>query len=122
MILAIVGSVELNQPQRLTVMWLVDAVLTAKKYSAIVTGGAQGVDDIGAFTANRLGIVVMTEAPDVHAWDPPGQRGFKARNEDIAKICDELLMIRSQQSRTYGSGWTADYAESLGKIVRRVYV
>ena len=43
------------------------------------------------------------------------ERGFKPRNIQIAEACDVLVRIAKKGSKTYGSGWTRDYAASLGK-------
>jgi hypothetical protein len=57
--------------------------------------------------------------PEIQQWDPTIGKGFKARNIEIATACDALVCIRSAKSLTYGSGWTANYAEMLGKKVWR---
>lgn len=53
---------------------------------------------------------------------PSDWERFKKRNIKVAEACDVLYAIRSKSSTTYGSGWTADYAEKLGKEVHRYYV
>jgi hypothetical protein len=40
----------------------------------------------------------------------------------VAESCVCLVRIGSPTSRTYGSGWTADYAEMIGKEVTRYII
>lgn len=121
--LAIVGSVDLTEKQREDAQWLISVILRGyggSRKIKVISGGAQGIDQMAIAAA--WGLETQEILPDVDKWDPPGQRGYKARNIEIAQECDELIAIRSLQSKTYGSGWTADYAEKLGKKVRRYYV
>jgi len=37
----------------------------------------------------------------------------------IAADCTHLLRVAARSSRTYGSGWTADQAQRLGRLVIR---
>lgn len=120
--LAIVGSTDLLQPQCDIVNWMVWCVVVAENPSEVISGGADGVDGIAKETALDLGCEVKEFLPDVFIWDGGARRGFKQRNIEIARSCDELLCIRSLQSKTYRSGWTADYAEQLSKPVKRLYV
>jgi hypothetical protein len=53
--------------------------------------------------------------PTVRRWE--GEGGYKQRDRAMAEACTHLLAIRSMWSKTYGSGWTADRARTLGKIV-----
>lgn len=121
--LAIVGSVDLTEVQIRDVAWLIQCILVYSQPRTVISGGAAGVDSIGVTLAeNWGGTQTQVFLPDVNQWDPPGDRGYKARNIEIAEACDELVAIRSLQSKTYGSGWTADYAEKIGRKVRRFYV
>lgn len=120
--LAIVGSVDLTGEQRDEACWLIDCVLRATAPDLVISGGADGIDSAAIDVADCLGMSWLVIPPDVKKWDPPGQRGFKARNIEIAEECNMLLRICSLQSKTYGSGWTADYAEKIGRKVRRYYV
>jgi hypothetical protein len=40
----------------------------------------------------------------------------------VADACICLVRIASTTTKTYGSGWTADYAERQGKSVQRYYI
>jgi hypothetical protein len=120
--LAIVGSVDLNPEQYENAEFLIRTSLYWLAPAIVVTGGAAGVDTIAMDQAKATDTYLDVRWPDVPKWEQWGQRGYKARNIEIAERCDELIAIRSLQSKTYGSGWTADYAESIGKKVRRYYV
>ena len=90
---------------------------------AIISGGAVGVDKMAAVAAVFFShyldqkIELIQFLPEHPRWEP---EGYKDRNLKIAQECDLLLAIRSRWSRTYGSGWTADQAEQMGKEVVRV--
>ncbi len=84
----------------------------------IVSGGEPtGVDAWAEQEANSWGVPTIIHHPKTKDW-----QGFKARNILVAEACTVLYAIRSTKSTTYGSGWTADYAEKLGKEVHRYYV
>jgi hypothetical protein len=80
----------------------------------VISGGAIGIDQLAATLAAFEDIEVIEHLPVTKDWP-----GYKARNILIAQDCTHLLAIRHSQSTTYGSGWTADYAEKLGKKVYR---
>lgn len=123
--LAIVGSSVLSDTQIEVAAWLISHILRAddEQPEEVVSGGAVGIDTIAEEAANDYLIPTKIFLPDIHRWEGTDtQKGFKARNIEIAEYCDELLCIRSEKSKTYGSGWTADYAEKLGKVVRRLKV
>lgn len=138
--LAIVGSTNLTVKQIDDVYTIIETIIVAQRvlldsaYSdiEIVSGGANGVDLIGEGIADQLGCSWKIFRPDVSQWldeeiedcggDPLFLRGFKSRNLQVADYCDRLWCIRSIQSRTYGSGWTADRAEEMGKRVIRITV
>jgi predicted Rossmann fold nucleotide-binding protein DprA/Smf involved in DNA uptake len=89
----------------------------------IVSGGAPGVDTWAERVGARLGYTLengrfVVHLPRHRRWKPDG---FEARNILIATgPTTHLLAIRCHASKTYGSGWTADYAERHGRIVYRV--
>lgn len=82
----------------------------------IISGGAEGVDSLAEKWADYYSIPKLVHLPENRRWAPDG---FKDRNIKIAEDCTHLLCIRYEHSKTNGSGWTADYAESIGKVVRR---
>jgi hypothetical protein len=82
-----------------------------------LSGGCDGIDKMAEAQADHLGIQKRIHLPSEKNWE-----AYKIRNRRIAEECDVLYSVRSQYSKTYGSGWTADYAESLGKEVFRYVV
>lgn len=121
--LAIVGSTDLTDKQREDAAFLITCVLLGYLPQKVISGGAVGIDQMAIAAAEAMGgTETQVFLPEVERWYGDGKKGFKARNIEIAEACDELVAIRSLQSKTYGSGWTADYAENLGKKVRRFYV
>jgi len=116
-ILAVVGSTALKDGlQAKTATSLIKAVLTRFNPDKVISGGAVGIDSLAEDVAADLGFPFEKFLPKNKRWEP---EGYKDRNMKIAESCDLLLCIRTAQSKTYGSGWTADYAESLGKPVGR---
>jgi predicted Rossmann fold nucleotide-binding protein DprA/Smf involved in DNA uptake len=117
MILAIVGSRTLTTPQIFEVQTICRDFICAYTPDLVISGGAEGVDSIAVYVAQDLFVPFEEFLPEGKGW-----LFYKRRDAEMAEECDTLLMVRSRQSLTYGSGWTADYAESLGKPVFREYV
>jgi hypothetical protein len=61
--------------------------------------------------ADLRGIKWREFLPTCENWE----HGYKPRNIDVAEACDFLVRIAARKSKTYGSGWTRDYAAKLGK-------
>ena len=123
MILAIVGSSQLTPVQTQTTQWMIACVLDSLVPEQVVSGGAKGVDTLAEMEADLVGIPFLKFLPQHQSWGGGnGLPGYQARNIQIANHCDQLVCIRSKTAETYGSGWTADYTEGLGKPVRRLYV
>jgi hypothetical protein len=102
---------------------LVDKIIHARLTyhdppDALVSGGAKGVDTWAEGQAQALGLVTIIHHPIVHGWAIPG--GYRDRNLRIAHDCDYLVRIACRDSSTYGSGYTADVAQRLGKPVERI--
>jgi len=137
-VLAIVGSRDVPDYQSSS---LVKQAILEHRPKLVVSGGARGVDSIAVVVARELGIPTMEFLPELSTWDHeagllkdpieifdengvqikiPG--GFKQRNMKVAEVCDCLVRISSATTKTYGSGWTADYAERIGKRVHRYTV
>jgi hypothetical protein len=117
--LAIVGS------RRFSAWWKIPAadgiiahVLATYPIVEVISGGAPGIDERAEIAAANAGLPFHAELPTGRSWDGPG--GFRERNEAIARRCTHLLCIRDRDATTYGSGWTADRAEALGRVVRRI--
>lgn len=100
----------------------IELVLTMLTPDRVISGGADGVDDLAEQAAMTLGVPFHAIRPRGRypTWDSVG--GFQERNEQIAQECTRLLRISCAHSRSYGSGWTADRAEALGKPVQRWWI
>lgn len=116
--LAIVGSTKFENDKEST-EWatdIIEAYLTGLEVEIVISGGAVGIDSLARKIAEDFRLQVIEYLPEFKRWEPAG---YKARNILIADSCDALLCIRHFASITYGSGWTADYAENSGKKVYR---
>ena len=120
MILAIVGSSDIPEPDLVDVhqriMSYIGSITQYRNIEKIISGGAEGVDTMAERAAELLEIEFEAYLPENKRWKP---NGFMERNKTIAEECTHLLCIRWAGAKTYGSGWTADYAEKLGKTVWR---
>lgn len=131
--LGIVGSSSLTPDQEAAaweLVWMIvshyrerwlDAVPRPWTEVVIVSGKSPkgGVDIFAASAGHALGLGVLEFPPKNNRWRP---EGFEERNMLIARRSDKLYRISTRESKTYGSGWTADRAEEMGKPVRRFYV
>lgn len=116
--LAIVGSTRFAEWWGIhAARGIADHVVTHHQPELIISGGAEGVDTLAEQIATILGVPTEIHLPASARWEP---HGYKERNILVAQACTHLLAIRCSKSKTYGSGWTADYAESIGKEVRRI--
>lgn len=120
MILAIVGTRTFGSPKGLLYAQLIIShEVSDMHWDSFVTGDAPGVDSLVLDVCDLLDRECESFIPGSRRWEPDG---YKARNIRVAEACDELLCIRDPESSTYGSGWTANHAESLGKPVTRVEI
>jgi predicted Rossmann fold nucleotide-binding protein DprA/Smf involved in DNA uptake len=116
--LAIVGSRTFLNP-----LWEIEAteyITRCIKWfgpELIISGGAEGIDTLAVDIANAYDIPTQEFLPDIFNWS-----GFKKRNKKIAEACTHLLCIRCENATTNGSGWTAEYAETIGKEVHRIFL
>jgi hypothetical protein len=109
--LAIVGSTRLAGNE--TALVIIETVITIYNADAIVSGGAPGIDSMAEAACLAHGLEPRIYRPQHKRWW--GEGGFKERNEKIAQDCDRLVRIYSSLSTTFGSGWTKQRAEQLGK-------
>lgn len=116
--LAVVGSTKFSGDIGATdkAREIIVAALEYLNPDAVISGGAVGIDTLAANVARSRGIELVVHTPTFPRWQP---EGYKERNIRIAEYCTHLLAIRHSDSRTYGSGWTADYAEKIGRTVYR---
>lgn len=88
----------------------------------IVCGGAKGIDKIAENIAidfgfsEARGTLLVHRAQIAQFWGPGG---YRERDGWIARDCTHLLRIACRQATTHGSGWTADKAQTLGRVVVR---
>ncbi len=113
--LAIVGSHKhINHLSKAMAQGIIEVALAIHQPIRVISGGADGIDTLAKEVATDRGIPVDEYKPEKPKW-----YWYKKRNKRIAEECDVLVCIRHSKSRTHGSQWTADYAESLGKKVFR---
>jgi hypothetical protein len=117
--LAIVGSTKINDEQLSAATAFMQGIIQFYMPELIISGGAVGVDTAAENEAKRFLIKSRIFLPENPRWEP---EGYKVRNTKIAEECTHMLCIRTNQSTTYGSGWTADKAQKLGKVVWRVRI
>lgn len=107
--LAIVGSTSLEGNKEAETF--IRFVLTLLAPLVVISGGAKGIDQMAVRIAKECGIKTQEFLPAAQIWPE-----FKKRNLRIAQECDRLIRIVDKNSKTYGSGWTRDRAEELGKL------
>ncbi len=118
--LAIVGSVKFAHPQAAGLARdIILHKLEIYEPELVISGGAVGVDSIARYCAEGMGIEFQEYLPNNPRWEPDG---YKDRNAIIATECTHLLALRCHKATTYGSGWTADYAEKLMREVERIFL
>ena len=132
-VLAIVGS---RDVPRYSAESIITGAILEHHPTVVVSGGAAGIDTFAREIATKMGVPVMEFVPKVSAWEAeasgspveettsygmqivvPG--GYRDRNIAVAEACTCLERLSSRTTKTYGSGWTADYAERHGKSVTR---
>ena len=124
--LAIVGSQAVNRRQAEQAWVLIEGLIRIWDPDEIWSGGATGIDSVAEAVAMSYdywtGPVIdgvdppvgwfVTCLPEVKQWDPVGRKGYRARNIEIVHGVDRLVRVAKKDGQlTYGSGWTADYAE-----------
>ena len=113
--LAIVGSRELDGYE--PAYRLIQTALESCPVRVVISGGAIGVDTIAEELAVMLGISTEIYLPRARNW-----AAYKERNMKIAEACDKLWRVTCRETKTYGSGWTRDYATRLGKPTEETIV
>lgn len=76
----------------------------------IVSGGANGADQMGELFANKYNIPLMIYPPN---WDEYGKAAGFIRNKEIVKDSD--LIIAFWDGKSVGTKSTLDLAISMGK-------
>ncbi len=121
-IIAIVGSVSFMCPTGLAIARrVIVAELTGRVPDLVVSGGADGIDKLAVAIAEELGIPALECPAKDRSWN--GANGFRARNMKISNLCTRAMRISCSRSKTYGSGFTVDRAETLyHRSVRRIEI
>lgn len=91
---------------------LIQLAVAELKPEAIVSGHSPmgGVDWYAEDEARSCSIPMLVFEPKVKQWDPPGAYGFKARNLDIARHSDIVLVVVVKElpegfrGKTFGLG------------------
>jgi predicted Rossmann fold nucleotide-binding protein DprA/Smf involved in DNA uptake len=118
-ILAIVGTRQLAAVAVRYARLIISCEVTSDRWTSFITGDAGGIDKLTLDACQRESRACQVLIPEFRRWKP---RGFMERNMKIAGTCDAMLCIRDGESDAYGSGWTADYCQKLGKPVTRVTI
>lgn len=120
MILGIVGTRRFGNPEGLVYAEiLIIHEVCSGKWDGFVTGDAPGVDSMVKRICDETHRACLVLKPEHYRWEP---EGYKARNIKVCNTANALLCIRDPESTTYGSGWTANYMDSLGKPVTRIEI
>lgn len=128
--IAIVGSAVLSSEEqekgRKMVNDLVGYLYAKWGNELVIVSGRSpkgGIDIFAEEAADAQGITKEIFPPEVHQWEDDGDKiGYKTRNQLIADRCDRLYCLKSLNSKTNGSGWTADRAAEQGKLVVREWI
>lgn len=121
--LAIVGTrvLDCRQDREKSRLRIWGAIETLRP-DVVISGGAKGIDLLAAEVAVERGYSedvgsLIIHRPSQNKFHGPG--GYLERDELIAQDCTHLLRVACIAATTYGSGWTADRAAELGKVVVR---
>lgn len=119
MILAVVGTRKMTPTLEKYAHLIIWHEITSGKWESGVTGDAPGIDTLFRDICWSEQRWCQVLEPANRRWEPDG---YKDRNMKIVDTCDGLISIRHPGSATYGSGWTANYAERCGKLLARVEI
>ena len=90
--------------------------LGRRKITAVITGGARGIDTLAFKAAEQAGIRNILFLPDRTKFRGKTiLRAFQARNEQIVDSCDVLIAVWDGRSR--GTRNTLAYAQKVNKPV-----
>lgn len=124
--LAIVGSRDV--PDTPAIRTLIRAIINKHKPIVIISGDAIGIDAYALSEGLTLGIPTKSlhiadfKKPMVQGLNAFVNSGARARNLAIVDDAECVVRIASLTTKTYGSGWTADTAEAVGRRVWRTTV
>lgn len=113
-VLAIVGSRILAG--RRDAQALIEEIFHRHQPIWFVSGGADGIDIMAEREADKRG---FEHKKSIHLPEKRTWYYFKKRDILIANESECLESIEGMDSRTHGAGWTAEYAQRVGKRVTR---
>jgi hypothetical protein len=120
--IGIVGAEERKwtKEQKEEVIKQIYSILQQNNRNVLVSGHSPkgGVDIWAEDIARELELEMHIYFPENNQWEPDG---YKERNKLIAKDSD-IVYVFSPHNDWNGGLWTANYAESLGKEARRVFL
>lgn len=105
---AVVGSRRIQSDRAL--MRRLDWLLAAGELAAVVSGGAEGVDQLAATWARTNGVRLVEHLPDYQTHGPSAPH---IRNLEIVRRADLVLVVWDGQSQ--GTLSAARHAARLGK-------
>jgi hypothetical protein len=73
----------------------IEDIILRSKPDVVISGGSPvgGVDIWAEEIAKTLGVETCIYKPKINQWDPKGGYGFRARNLDIAKNSDVVVVL-----------------------------
>lgn len=119
-ILAIVGSLDFaygraGESGQDEAWSIINDVFERHRPRLFVSGGAMGIDSMAEAEADARDIQKKIHKPKVKRFH--GKGGYRERDIWIAEDCEHLARIAASTTKTWGSGFTAEHAISLGKQV-----
>lgn len=127
--IAIVGTSKITDREEQHVRQLCSEILGhyMSPNCVIISGGAEGVDQIALDVAKSLGLRIKEYLPNRRSWE-----FFKKRNTHIANECDRLYCIttkvktekcyhhftKPQDHQKTAGCWTLKIAKELGKFTK----
>lgn len=90
-----------------------DKIITGARRAGGEIVVTEGIDRLAWSVCKAEGRDCELFVAETCTWDAPD--GYRARNTRLAEAADHLLCIRDPESKTYGSGWTANHFGTLGK-------
>lgn len=110
--LAVIGSRGIND--HVYIEKALSELRSRIRFTAIVSGGARGVDEIAEGWAKDSGIETIVYKPDYKTY--AGNIAPLIRNDQIVDECDLLIAFWDGVSR--GTRYTMDRAKAANKLLR----
>lgn len=93
------GSDKFTGAGMLQAKWAIQDAILYYEPEAVVSGHSPvgGVDIWAEEAARQMDVELDLKVPEKNQWNPPGAYGYKARNIDIAKDSDVLIVVLADQ-------------------------